>query len=77
MKYLPKWSNANSNNSTSLYYWLWGTRAMSLVGGEDWKIWKSTVKDVLIKNQRKDGCEDGSWDTDCAWGICAGRACHR
>jgi hypothetical protein len=53
---LPKWDQKH------FYYWYYGTLVMFQLGGEYWKQWNPAMKDMLIKNQRVGGDEDGSWD---------------
>jgi len=63
---LPKWSNNRSSYSsgrgTNFYYWYYGTLSMFQMGGKYWKAWNSSLRDMLIQNQRRGGDEDGSWD---------------
>jgi len=48
---------------TNFYYWYYGTIAMNLIGGQYWKDWNETMKQVLLSSQRKGGHADGSWDS--------------
>ena len=48
---------------TNLYYTYYNTLGVFQVGGEKWKTWNGTVRDLFVNNQRKgEGCFDGSWN---------------
>ncbi|MEW5899960.1 MAG: hypothetical protein AB1715_00690 [Acidobacteriota bacterium] len=53
----PVWEFENPGDGFPFYYWYYGTRAMLLAGGEDWRVWKAWMCRLLVDNQ--DG--DGSW----------------
>jgi len=60
----------------NVYYMYYNTLTMFQVGGEKWKKWNGSVRDVLVNAQRKgNGCFDGSWDwtADSFIGGAAGR----
>ena len=42
----------------NLYFWYYGTLAMFLRGGADWRRWNEAMKRTLLEGQRR----DGSWD---------------
>ncbi|MFG0316437.1 MAG: VIT domain-containing protein [Planctomycetota bacterium JB042] len=42
--------------------WLWGSYAMFQIGGPDWDAWEAAMLEQVVKSQRRDGDEKGSWD---------------
>ncbi len=51
-----RWSQKN------VYYWYYGTQVMRHLDDESWKKWNDVLKDVIPKNQVKNGVDRGSWD---------------
>jgi hypothetical protein len=73
MAKLPTYDEPN-HLKVNYYYWYYGTNAMFQIGGADWDKWNGAMKRALVKTQRRGGCRDGSWDSECEWGIVGGRA---
>jgi hypothetical protein len=58
--YAPRWNIEEPGNGYPFYYWYYGTRAMYLAGGEDWRIWKDWMCRFLVDHQDADGSWDGA-----------------
>lgn len=54
----PSWNYERPGGGYPFYYWYYGTRAMLVAGGDDWRTWHDHVCRMLVENQS----EDGSWD---------------
>jgi hypothetical protein len=70
MQYKPQWTRLN------MYYWYYGTLACFQMGGEYWPKWNTSVRDVLISHQIREGHATGSWDPNASldpWGKEGGR----
>jgi hypothetical protein len=77
---LPKWDPKAARPTNDYYYWYYATLALFQFdgpGGPMWKKWNKAMADTLCQNQRvrKDGCLDGSWDTEGVdrWAYAGGR----
>lgn len=67
---LPEWTREREQNS---YYWYYATLAMFHHQGDPWDQWNERLKNVLLDNQRQDGCAAGSWDPIDQWSKIGGR----
>jgi len=68
----PQWNE--SDGFIDMYYWYYGSLAMSRRGGSDLKQWKGAALKAYAEGQSVKGCENGSWDpTQCPWGDTGGR----
>jgi hypothetical protein len=56
----PHWNVEVRGNGYPFYYWYYGTRAMYLSGGDDWRIWEDWMCRFLVDHQKADGTWDGS-----------------
>ncbi|MHC4252143.1 MAG: prenyltransferase/squalene oxidase repeat-containing protein [Planctomycetota bacterium] len=70
MDNLPEWDGGNVN----FYYWYYGTLVMFQMGGQWWKAWNASLRDMLIERQRRGAPKiDGSWDPVGTWCGSGGR----
>jgi hypothetical protein len=58
--YAPRWNYETQGDGYAFYYWYYGTRAMFLSGGDDWRIWKDWMCRFLVDHQNGDGSWDGT-----------------
>jgi hypothetical protein len=56
-----------------MYYWHSATLAAFQVGGDLWQDWNAALKEAVVRHQRTDGDERGSWDPVDSWGAEGGR----
>lgn len=70
-KKLPVWDEAGGK--IDMYYWYYGTLAMFQIGGTQWEAWNKALKNVVIDQQVKDGCQRGSWEPKDPWCEDGGR----
>ncbi|MCA9116119.1 MAG: hypothetical protein KDA79_13610, partial [Planctomycetaceae bacterium] len=57
----------------NLYYWYYGTLAMFQYGGDAWKKWNESFRDLIITGQVQTGEHAGSWEPVRPWGPYGGR----
>ncbi len=46
------------------YTWYKCSLAMQQYGGAEWDLWNEIVRGELVRLQRRDGCQRGSWDPE-------------
>jgi hypothetical protein len=56
----PTWEFEYPGDGYPFYYWYYGSRAMLLAGGEDWRIWKAWTCRLLVDHQNSDGSWSGA-----------------
>jgi len=71
LKTLPEWDP--KGYGCDMYYWYYGSYAMSQMGKHYWKTWNKAMKEAVLESQRHDGAHDGSWDPVGPWGHSGGR----
>ncbi len=74
LRTLPAWEP--QEYGCDMYYWYYGTYAMFQMGAhksEYWQKWEKALESTVIKSQRSDGDEKGSWDPIGPWGYSGGR----
>ncbi len=59
--------------SSDFYYWFHGASALRQVGGKQEEVWRAALERVLLANQRREPCIEGSWDPVGPWGFVGGR----
>jgi hypothetical protein len=67
----PRWDV--KAGAIDYYYWYWGTLAAFQMGNLVWKQWNTAMKNALVPTQKREGCENGSWDPVDPWGATGGR----
>jgi hypothetical protein len=55
--------NLPAIESRNGYYWYYATQVMHNLPGPQWDTWNRQMRRLLIENQVKDGCAQGSWDS--------------
>lgn len=71
-KQLPLWSE--EEGTIDYYYWYYGSYSMFQMAGKDWDTWQAKMLDAVVKTQRQEGDEKGSWDPQFdPWGHRGGR----
>jgi hypothetical protein len=58
----------------NFYYWYYGSLALHQVQGSQWQRWNEALQRELLRLQRHQGEQAGSWDPDTVWGAYGGRA---
>ena len=71
----PEWRPASGKRTSKInfYSWYYATYALYQIGGKPWQKWQDELAPTMVKNQRTDGCEHGSWDPIGEWGCAGGR----
>ena len=71
----PTWMvpDGKERSTTNFYYWFHGARALAAIGGRDREPWNRALFEALVRHQRGEGCEAGSWDPIGEWGAAGGR----
>ncbi len=70
-------ANLPEESTHNIYYWYYATQVMHNMADKDWDTWNRKVREILVKEQTKQGCAAGSWDPEMpnrdAWGPYGGR----
>ena len=56
----PVWNLEYPGEGYPFYYWYYGTRAMFMAGGEDWRTWKDWMCRLLVDHQGNSGTWEGA-----------------
>ena len=53
--------NLPKRDTTNMYYWYYATQVLHHWGGDEWKRWNDTIRELLIETQETAGHKRGSW----------------
>ncbi len=67
----PQWNE--TSGQIDMYYWFWGTHALSQVGGAAWERWSGEMMHIITTAQRTERDVNGSFDPVGPWGREGGR----
>lgn len=68
----PVWGEKRDLDQ-SYVTWYYENLVFFALGGEAWARWNPRFRDMLIAQQRREGCADGSWDPEDLWSNTSGR----
>ncbi len=71
LEHLPSEKKKGNNNNS--YYWYYGTQVMFHLGGQRWERWSDAQQDMLMRTQKTEGPESGTWDPKDQWENKGGR----
>ena len=72
----PRWTAGPKGSPIDFYYWHWGSIALYQAegpSGPSWRAWFAAVREALLKNQNREGCNAGSWEPVDRWSAGGGR----
>ena len=58
---LTKYLLREGRQKDNYYCWYYTSMTMLQMGGKPWDTWNPTMRDHLVKTQRRGGTDDGSW----------------
>jgi hypothetical protein len=71
LRNLPLWEPKSFG--CDMYYWYYGTLAMSRAEGNHWEAWQKALLEAVTGSQSQRDHEKGSWDPVGPWGYSGGR----
>jgi hypothetical protein len=74
---LPLWPGPDeeppAGNPPDLYYWFFGTLALTEAGGSHKTVWDRALREALLPRQERHGQARGSWEPPGRWCTIGGR----
>ena len=67
------WTTPGDPIECDCYEWYHTMLAMYQAGGREWARFNPVLRDYIIKQQKLEGCQAGSWDPIDSWGAQGGR----